>query len=209
MIKHLLLLLSFFLCSFFSFSNDVYGSSMETATNSGFSNKTTNFNPGQTIYVKVEANNSGDTKHQLDLRDNEYNQISTYNLDRSEGNKFTTNFSAPTSEGYYSLEAEIQSGSSISTWVKTIKVGNSPNASVKVNIQNKVEGQRSFTVTNSSPAPRNPALSPKASSQLSPSPSPREVLSSEDVNIVPERRNPFFDLTSFFKKLWEAIWPFN
>src|SRR3990167_11159413 len=82
---------------------------LEVASDSNFSSQTTNFSAGQTIYVRVTANNEGTDKHQLNLRDNQYNLISSYNLNR-EGSEFTASLAAPSSEGYYSLEAQIEDG---------------------------------------------------------------------------------------------------
>ena len=107
--------------------------SLEVASDSNFSSQTTNFSAGQTIYVRVNANNEGTDKHQLNLRDNQYNLIQSYNLNK-EGSKFTASLSAPSSPGYYSLEAQITSAGANSTSVKTIKIGEAGNASVKVDV---------------------------------------------------------------------------
>ena len=108
--------------------------SLEVASDSNFSSQTTNFSAGQTIYVRVNANNEGTDKHQLNLRDNQYNLISTYNLNK-EGSKFTASLGAPSSEGYYSLEAQIVSAGSNNTSAKTIKVGKPQNANVKISLK--------------------------------------------------------------------------
>ena len=50
-------------------------SNMEIATDADFANKTLNFNAGQTIYVRVTADNSGDSKSVLNLHDNLYNLL--------------------------------------------------------------------------------------------------------------------------------------
>src|SRR3989344_3679242 len=112
---------------------------LEVASDSNFSSQTTNFSAGQTIYVRVNANNEGTDKHQLNLRDNQYNLIQSYNLNK-EGSKFTASLTAPSSEGYYSLEAQITSSGSNNTSVKTIKVGQPQNANVKVSVKENSSG---------------------------------------------------------------------
>lgn len=118
--------------------------SLEVASDSTFSTQTTNFSAGQTIYVRVTANNEGTDKHQLNLRDNQYNLISSYNLNK-EGSKFTASLTAPSSEGYYSLEAQIVSAGSNNTSVKTIKVGKPQNANVKVSVNESSSGTSQST----------------------------------------------------------------
>lgn len=112
---------------------------MEIAADSAFADKTTKFNLGQTIYVKVTADNDGQDKHDLNLRDNNYNLLSTYSMTKS-GNQFLVNFSAPAASGIYSLEANIVSSGSVSNFVQTIEVGDagSDNSKVEVKIENQV-----------------------------------------------------------------------
>ncbi|GEM_PF-5728272 len=112
----------------------VAASTMFVSTNSNFSNNVRDFSAGQTIYVKVEANSSGETKRELNLRSNNYDLIKSYNLNKVGESSFSLNFPAPNTEGMYSLEAKVQSPGKNSTSVKTIKVGNS-NSEVNVNIQ--------------------------------------------------------------------------
>ncbi len=109
---------------------------LEIASDSAFSNKTTNFSPSQTIYVRATADNSGSESHVLNLRDSNYNLITSYQLAIS-GNQFTVSFSAPSNSGTYSLDANIKSGSSVVNLVQTITVGGSGgngSANVKVNV---------------------------------------------------------------------------
>src|SRR3970040_1595066 len=67
------------------------GSAMEIAADPAFANKTLKFNLGQSIYVRVTAENDGSDKHVLNLRDNNYNLITTYSMAKS-GDKFMVNF---------------------------------------------------------------------------------------------------------------------
>src|SRR3989344_4992705 len=112
---------------------------LEVASDSNFFSQTINFSAGQTIYVRVTANNEGTDKRQLNLRDNQYNLIKSYTLAK-DGSKFTISLPAPSSEGYYSLEAQIVSAGSKNTSVKTIKVGKPQNANVKVSVNESSSG---------------------------------------------------------------------
>lgn len=112
----------------------VAASTMFVSTNANFSNDVRDFSAGQTIYVKMEANSSGETKRELNLRSNNYDLIKSYNLNKVGESSFSLSFPAPNTEGMYSLEAKVQSPGKNSTSVKTIKVGNS-NSGVNVNVQ--------------------------------------------------------------------------
>lgn len=135
--------ISLFILVFFA-SAQAGNVSLEVASDSNFSSQTTNFSAGQTIYVRVTANNEGTDKHQLNLRDNQYNLLKTYNLIK-DGSKFTASLPAPSSEGYYSLEAQIVSAGSNNTSVKTIKVGQPQNANVKVSVKENTSGSSQNT----------------------------------------------------------------
>src|SRR3972149_1903885 len=76
------------------------GSAMEIAQDSAFTNKTLKFNAGQTIYVRVTADNEGGDKHVLNVRDNNYNFLTGYSMAKN-GNQFLVNFPAPSSSGIY------------------------------------------------------------------------------------------------------------
>ena len=133
------------------FNNSAFKSAMEAlprggleiASDSAFANKTTNFNSDQTVYVRATADNSGSDSHVLNLRDSNYNLITTYNLAKSQ-NQFTASFAAPNSAGTYSLDANIKSGDSVVNLVKTIQVdggGSSSNVNVKINSQTNTNSQ--------------------------------------------------------------------
>lgn len=186
--------------------NSRASSNLEVATDSNFSNQTTEVSPGQTIYVRVKSENDGQDKHQLNLRDNNYNLLQSYNLSQS-GDQFTTSLPTPQNEGYYSLEAQIHSGGSVTNSVKTIKVGSPGKSSVKVNVQSKVEGQ-SVTISNNSKTHsiQTPTLSPNPT----PSPSPKPpVPDSSDFTFEQKPQSGFFlSLSQFFKKIFSVVWPF-
>lgn len=112
---------------------EIQASSMIISSSSDFASQAEGFLPNQTVYVKVEANNSGETKKELNLRSNSYDFIASYPLTNIGNNVFTASFQAPGS-GYYSLEAKIESHGSNSTSVKTLRVGASTNPSIHVNV---------------------------------------------------------------------------
>ena len=146
------------------------GSSMEIASDASFAAKTLKFNSGQTIYVRVTAENDGSDKHVLNLRDNNYSLITAYSMTRS-GNQFLVNFPAPGSSGIYSLEANITSAGSVTNFVKTIEVGGggTGNSQVNVKIENKVNpGNQVLSETN----PASPTQTPDPSNPASPTPTP-------------------------------------
>ncbi|OGE05580.1 hypothetical protein A3B51_01000 [Candidatus Curtissbacteria bacterium RIFCSPLOWO2_01_FULL_41_18] len=128
------------------------GSAMEIAQDSAFTNKTLKFNAGQTIYVRVTADNEGGDKHVLNVRDNNYNFLTGYSMAKN-GNQFLVNFPAPSSSGIYSLEANIVSAGSVANFVQTIEVGpTTGSGQVNVKINNQVNtGNQTFTSEESEP----------------------------------------------------------
>lgn len=116
-------------------------SALEIASDSSFATKTHEFSAGQTIYVRVTSDVSGSTKRELNLRDNSYKLITTYQLSPIGSNQYTASFSAPNNAGIYSLEARLESTGSVVNLVQTIGVegsGSSSNSNVSVNINNQV-----------------------------------------------------------------------
>jgi len=176
--------------------------SLEVASDSNFSSQTTNFSAGQTIYVRVNANNEGTDKHQLNLRDNQYNLISTYNLNK-EGSKFTASLGAPSSEGYYSLEAQIVSAGSNNTSAKTIKVGKPQNANVKVSVNESSSGVSKSTDeeilgTDDEDQDQSPALSP----------SPESSPQTEVFQQQPKESGFWTPVFNVALKIADFLWPF-
>jgi hypothetical protein len=192
----LLLLLPFAFLNLFQngdFKTDINipqtNSNMEIATDSNFSNQTLNFSAGQTIYVRVTANNSGDSKSVLNLHDNLYNLLKTYQLSKINTSpyQFTTNFPAPSSSGNYSLEARVETDGSVTSIVHTIEVtgsgsDQSKDSEVNVKIENKVNTGNQVMGEND---------------QLPTSPTP-----------TPANQDFFSQITQFFENLWNSIWPF-
>src|SRR4030042_5413697 len=156
----------------FNISEVFADSNLEVAADSNFSNQTRDFSAGQTIYVRITTDSSGEQKHQLNLRDNTYNLITSYNLNKN-GNLYSTNFNAPQGIGYYSLEAEIVSEGRNVTSVKTIKVGGPNNANISVRINNETS-----TSGNNQKEEESDTKDSENSDNIeaaSPSPSPEQV----------------------------------
>lgn len=188
------------------FANAVFAAGdLEVSTDSNFSNKTSSFSAGQTIYVRLNSDSSGDKKSQLNLRDNDYNLLTTYSLSKN-GSTFSVSLSAPASEGYYSLEAQVESEGSSTTKVKTIKVGKPTNASVNVSVKQNVSG-----TTNSNSKSQ---VSSSVEDVKSDNDSQNQSIESTDTTVEAEtesnsKEETFFEkVSSFFKKTWNLIWPF-
>lgn len=183
-------------------------SSLVISKNSDFSSPTTNFEANQTIYVKVSANSDGSKKHDLNLRDNQYNLIQTYNLEGQGGNQFKGSLPAPQNSGYYTLEARIEAEGSVTSSTRTIKVGetNNANSSVKVNV-NVSTGDQSVLGNKSSPSPipSNPSPTSEESALPTPSPTPdANTLPGSDIDFS-ENEGIFKSIIDFFKNLFGGI----
>ena len=174
--------------------------SLEIASDSNFSSQTINFSAGQTIYVRVNANNEGTDKHQLNLRNNQYNLIQSYNLNK-EGFKYTASLPAPSSEGYYSLEAQIVSAGSNNTSVKTIKVGQPQNANVKVSVNESSSG------TSQSPQAEVKGVEDEDQSPYL-SPSPESSPQTEVYQEEPKESGFWTPVFNVCLKIADFLWPF-
>lgn len=137
-----LLLPIFALIIFTIFPSNILAASLEVSKTADFSQFTTDFNAGETIYVRVVTDNSGQDKRALNLRDNNYNLLQSFTFSKS-ANSYTTNIQAPQNGGYYSLEARIESKGSITNSVRTIKVGTPSSANVNVRVNGQKSGQSS------------------------------------------------------------------
>lgn len=202
MIKKLLIILSLI---FLSLSPSVQAADLTVSPNSDFSNPTTNFSAGQTIYVKISADSDGSKKHEVHLKDNQSNTINTYNMESAGGNQFRGSLSAPQNSGYYSLEARIESEGSVTSSTKTIKVGetNNSNSNVKVHVNVNTSGQNILGNSKTS----SPSPIPSPTSDASPTPDQEE---STEPSPSPDESQPiqksFFEkVFSFFDRLFVNI----
>jgi len=169
---------------------------MEIAADAGFTNQTLQFSAGQTIYVRVTANNSGDTKSVLNLRDNLYNLLATYGFSKTGSNpyQFTVNFPAPGASGNYSLEANIESNGSVVNYVRTIEVSGSnsdqsDNSQVNVKVENKVNTESNSGLTPGVESGRNPENTPGVNPD----------------NVLGEQASQSQETQGFFASLWATI----
>src|SRR3989344_2299837 len=114
-------------------------SNLEISTTSSFSALSTNFSGGQTIFVRLASDLPGMSESKLNVRDNEYNLVNSFNFEK-DGSYFSAVVVAPYDQGYYSLEAIVKNNDSNTTSVKTIKVGNPTGANVRVNVHSSESG---------------------------------------------------------------------
>jgi len=150
-------------------------SKMEIFKDANYSSSSSNFSVGDQIYVKVESENPGDTKKELKLRDNTYKEISTFNFSREGFAPYTykVSFSAPSSVGYYSLEATIESAGSVDKLVQTIQVGESSNAQIKTNIRTQVNtGSKVSGAVTPTPQPKKGEILATEGARIETTPTP-------------------------------------
>lgn len=199
-----LLLPIFALIIFTIFPSNILAASLEVSKTADFSQITTDFNAGQTIYVRVVTDNNGDDKRALNLRDNNYNLLQSFTFSKS-ADTYTTNIQAPQNGGYYSLEARIESESSSAISVKTIKIGTPTLANVKVNVNSQKSGQSSNVLgeqeeeTNQNSGGNTPFSSPSSQSS-----SVNDDTSQENTN-----GGLFSVVVVIVKEVFDFLWPFN
>ena len=173
-------------------------SNLEVSDKSDFATSVRDFRGGQTIHVRINAGAvSPSASSKLNLRDNGYNLLNSFSLSR-DGSYFSTVIPAPYSPGYYSLEATIVGNGSNVTSVKTIKVGEVNEASVKVNINSKVQGE-SIGSSSQDESEKDSGESVQSSPDLSPSPS------ADPQVYVAINKNFWQRAGDFFKKFWRFI----
>jgi hypothetical protein len=189
-----------------------------TYSDNNYQTKTTNFSPGQTIYLQVKTNIDGTTKKSVDLLDSNKNKISSYELNKSSNNPFiyTQSFPAPNTSGIYYLDMEIRSGeSSVYKGEQNINIGNT-NGSVKsestaqvtASAGRNVQSNNSQEQSNNSQEKITDQASPQATPQMSP-----QIAGDSGKNIasIPARMNEFFTLLDTIltnlQKLFVIIMP--
>ena len=192
---------------------------MQVATDQNFTNQTLNFEANQTIYVRLTSESTGEKARELNLRDNNYNFISSYTLSRSGGSpyQYQTSLPSPQNSGYYSLEAKIESAEAVTTTVKTIKVGNviDANSSVKVNIQNKVNTQSSPSESTEPQSQAATIVQGQADvEQESQSPAHTDLVDQGEIQIADgtvlgQKNNSLIsEIGNFITRIWQFFWPF-
>lgn len=191
------------------FPGNVFAASLELSKNSDFSQTTINFSAGETIHARVVTNNAGEGQKVLNIRDNQYNFLSSVALAKS-GNTFSASFSAPSSEGYYSLEAKITSNGSVVNSVKTIKVGSPNGANVKVHVNSKVQGESVSSNQQDSSNEDKQSFSANTSDELQESPQISPSPGGESWAELESDKNGNFlgSIFNFCRKALDKIWPF-
>jgi hypothetical protein len=109
-------------------------SQLVISNDQNFQNQTLDFSPNQKIFIKIEEGLQNYNQSQLRLLDNNYNQIAIIDFQKK-GNAYVADFNAPSGSGYYSLEATLSSDGNVKKYVKTLKIGEPDNSSVKVNVK--------------------------------------------------------------------------
>lgn len=185
---------------------------LAVSKSSSFSSSDRDFSGGETIYVNIETSSDAPNRA-LNIRDNNYNLINTYSLNKN-GNSFTSSLPAPSGDGLYSLEAHIWGSGSDVTSVKTIKVGNANNGSVNVTVHSSVNGSSSTnTTTNSESKTEQKQDSSVARTGDRTSPSPEEFFASPspEVKIDKAQKNTKIGsvwVWSMLVDVFSFIWPF-
>ena len=175
-------------------------SNLEVSDKSDFATSVRDFRGGQTIHVRINAGAvSPSASSKLNLRDNGYNLLNSFSLSR-DGSYFSTVIPAPYSPGYYSLEATIVGNGSNVTSVKTIKVGSPNEANIKVNVNNKVQGE-SISSSNKDQSIKDESDESRQSPSPDLSPSP----SAETQVNVAVKQAFWQSAGDFFKKLWRFV----
>ena len=188
------------LISFFVFAPLVLAdSNLEVSDRSDFGTAVRNFSAGQTIFLRINSSGTGVvTSSKLNLRDSQYAMVNSFSLKR-DGNYFSVIIPAPYGAGYYSLEATIEGNGSNVTSVKSIKVGEVSGASVKVNVNSKVQGQ---SISSSS---QNESNNDSDESQGSPPTNPQVNFSPKPTAAVNVERGFWARAGNFFKDIFDVV----
>jgi hypothetical protein len=166
-------------------------SPMDIASDSSFSTLTTNFSPGQTIYVRVTNQNTNQPEiHVLNLHDSSYKILQSFDLAQN-GNVYSAGFQAPNGDGTYSVEAKLVANGSANDFVKTIQIGSGSSGS-NVSIHQQSDNGTSSPGPSLSSTP-SPTDTPKTATQ-----SPL-VLGSAPGNIFVRL---WMAVTSFWAHFW-------
>jgi hypothetical protein len=194
---------------FFAVSSpiNIYAASLFVSRSSNFATDDLNFNGGEKVYIRVESDGSGSSQKILNIRDNEYNLVSSVGLLKA-GNIFSASFNAPNSQGYFSLEVVVEGDGESSKSVKTIKVGNPGSANVRVNVNSSVKGTKISSSTKSDNQNGNEQSKDSKDDVDSASPTP-VVYSSQDNSAYkakPVKSNWFFTIIN---NVFSFLWPFK
>lgn len=119
-------------------------SSFATFSDSGYSEIEINFNPNQTVYIKVNIDSNYDVVAELTLLDASKKEIFRTSMNRN-GNVYTSQLNAPSTPGVYYVHVEIKGNGLSFIGERNINVGDtSGQAVVEVDIENVVKGESSY-----------------------------------------------------------------
>ena len=181
-------------------------SNLEIASNADFSAQSREFRGGETIFARIASTSVGSKKSQLNLRDNQYNLINTFKLER-EGSYYSAVLPAPYSAGYYSLEAQIESDGASTTSVKTIKVDSPTSANVAVHVNTGQTGGNTSSVLGEKKSESNVQSESSNTSSPSPTSQPASVKSNAILD-TGEDGGFFHSIVGIFKIVADFLWPF-
>lgn len=204
--KIILLPLTILMLTLFNFPSTVSAASnLEISNTSNFSTLSTNFNGGQTIFIRLESDLPSMSESKLNLRDNEYNLVNTFGF-KKEGAYFSATIPVPYNAGFYSLEAVVKNDDSNTTSVKTIKVGNPTNANVKVNVNSSVSGSSSEVLGES----KQDAADTSSSSNAESGAEEIEIYRAESQEIKADEQSKSLGkyISSIFREVVDFLWPF-
>lgn len=191
-------LLSVFLLIFpLFFAPGVFAKGLDVSKNSNFSSSDLDFAGGETVYARLSAADA--PSHVLNIKDNNYVTVKSVDLAKN-GSTYNASFAAPSGAGYYSLEAKIEGDGVSVTNVKTIKVGLPSNASVKVNINSKVEGTSLRSAGQNSAGQAKSQTDKEISTESPAPPASSEVYKTE--------KGIFTQIGDFFSAAISFLWPF-
>ncbi|HUW22094.1 MAG TPA: hypothetical protein VMW41_05530 [Candidatus Bathyarchaeia archaeon] len=165
----------------------------------GYTQATSQFAPGQSIYLRLEADGSGDQEKTLRLLDSAKKTINQFTLNQSGSGPYyyTLSLTAPGQPGIYYLDIKIKSGRGFS-WAgqENITVGQS-SGSVSVTSEAKsVTGQESGCGCGQQKSP-SPSVATSAAPRIYPSATP---VARPSITPEPEMINPPASLWKIFQE---------
>ena len=206
-----LLYLEFLVCAFFlgtgrvlawDFTGEWSGGSNQAMifADPNFSQATHSFKPGQTVYLKITSQTSGDREKTLRLLDSSKSQVLKMSLNQAGSNPytFTGSFVLPSQEGVYYADVRIDNGQgAVFASQENINVGQtSGSVSSEVVVQVEQGGQVVTGGEISQEIEGSPTL---ATDSFSP-----EVLSEKDIT-EEEKKLEVFSWFDFFKRIFSSF----
>lgn len=167
--------------------------SITTFSDNNYQTKTTNFSPGQTVYLQVKTNIDGTTKKSVDILDSSKGKVLSFELNKSSSNPYiyTQSFAASGIEGIYYLDIEIRSGeSSVYKAQQNINVGQTA-GSVKAESSVTAIADTGGNVQSNNSKDLADQVSPQATPQMIPKIAGD---SGKSIASIPARMNEFFSL---------------